>query len=238
MATCDDNKQDVLNEFARESFRKTADQDYIAARMSYKAGLVEPFLWSALHAIEKYLKAILLFNAIPAINYGHDIERLLCSVKGIESINLGFPQNVENFIQYLNQYGENRYFEGCSLLEEYALDNLDETVWHIRRCCSYNFYPHLPKIPLEQQVQNPKRCDMSGFLEEVIKKELPAYPHLTWNNWFYGKEGQGDDRETIRKTQRKWSESYSCLDFFGQEYFDILQRYVNFSKDTRNHFSS
>lgn len=48
------DKQEVLNDFASKSFRNTADQDYIAARMSYRAGLLEPFLWSSFHAIEKY----------------------------------------------------------------------------------------------------------------------------------------------------------------------------------------
>ncbi len=237
MTIYDDEKiQEVLNDFAIESFRKTADQDYIAARMSYKAGLVEPFLWSALHAIEKYLKAILLFNSVSAKKGGHDIEELLCRVKKIKNVDLGLPKNVENFIKYLNQYGENRYFEGCALLEQYALDNLDETIWYIRRCCHYDSYPHLPKIPPAQQVQNPKRCDMSGFLEEVIKKELPAYPYLIWNNWFYGKEGQGLDRETIRNTQTKCSESHSCLDFWGQQYFEILNKYVCFSANTKTYY--
>jgi len=234
------NKQEVLSEFARESFRKTADQDYIAARISYKAVLIEPFLWSAFHAIEKYLKAILLFNAIPAKIYGHDIEKLLNEVKKIRNIDLELPQNVENFIQYLNQYGENRYFEGCSLLEECALDNLDETVWYIRNCCHdyHVHYPHSPKTPLVQQIQNPKRWgNISGFLEEVIKKELPAYSCLIWNNWFFGKEGEGLDRNAIRKTQIKCSESYSCLEFWGQEYFNILQDYVYFSKGTEKYFS-
>ena len=33
-----------LNDFAKRSFRDVADQDYIAARMSYRANLREPFL--------------------------------------------------------------------------------------------------------------------------------------------------------------------------------------------------
>ena len=70
-------------------------------------------------------------NTIPAKRYGHNIEKLLIKVKEISNIDLELPDNVEKFIEYLNQYGENRYFEGRSLLEEYALDNLDETVWSL-----------------------------------------------------------------------------------------------------------
>ena len=54
--------RDLINDYAQRSLRYTADEDYIAARISYKAGLIEPFLWSGLHSIEKYLKALLLFK--------------------------------------------------------------------------------------------------------------------------------------------------------------------------------
>ncbi|SPA46665.1 hypothetical protein CBM2629_A60060 [Cupriavidus taiwanensis] len=39
--------QILLNDFAIRSFRETADKDYIAARMAYRARLIQPFLWSA-----------------------------------------------------------------------------------------------------------------------------------------------------------------------------------------------
>lgn len=56
----------VLNTFAKDVFRKQADCDYVAARSNYRLRLREQFLWSSLQAIEKYLKAILLFNGISA----------------------------------------------------------------------------------------------------------------------------------------------------------------------------
>ena len=43
-----------VNSFAIRSFRETADKDYITARMAYRARLMQPFLWSALHCLEKY----------------------------------------------------------------------------------------------------------------------------------------------------------------------------------------
>lgn len=42
----------LINDFAIRSFRDTADKDYIAARMAYRARLIQPFLWSALHCLE------------------------------------------------------------------------------------------------------------------------------------------------------------------------------------------
>lgn len=244
--TTHDN-QYILNEFAKESFRNTADQDYIAARMSYKAGLIEPFLWSGLHAIEKYLKAILLFNTISAKEdeakrrYGHDINKLLDRVKNIQDFDLRLPKRIESFIRYLNEYGENRYFEDATYLPEYALDSLDETVWYIRRQCYpiktfASNWPNAIKIPPEEQEQNPKRVNISGLLEKTIKEESAAYPYLTWNNWFYGKDEQECDRNSIRNTQRKILAINTTLSFFEKGAFDILNEYVVFSPSVKKYY--
>jgi len=201
------NEYEALNDFARESFRYTADQDYIAARMSYKAGLIEPFLWSSLHAIEKYLKAILLFNKISTKNYSHNIEKLLCKVKHIGNINLRLPKNVESFIRYLNEYGENRYFDDYALLEKYALYNLDETVWYIRRYCfDRTLYenPNFTEIEPEKQEEEPRKCRISsGFLERVINEKLESYSYLTDDNFFYGDVEEVIDKDAIKAKQRK-----------------------------------
>ncbi|MDD5277427.1 MAG: HEPN domain-containing protein [Methylovulum sp.] len=182
----------ALIDYATRSFRDTADQDYISARMSYRAGLIEPFLWSGLHAIEKYLKAILLFNEKKSKKCGHNIEKLLHRVKEIEGLDLRLPESVESFIRYLNRFGENRYFEGGVLLDSHALDNLDETVWYIRRYCFYikefesDYYRNARRIPPLEQEQHPKRQNLSGgVLEEIIKNESAAYDYLIWENFFY-----------------------------------------------------
>ena len=44
----------LLNDFATRSFREIADQDYIAARLSYRHGLYPQFHWQSLQAIEKH----------------------------------------------------------------------------------------------------------------------------------------------------------------------------------------
>jgi HEPN domain-containing protein len=236
------DEEDFLNEFASGSLRYTADQDYIAARMSYRTNLVEPFLWSSLHAIEKYLKAILLFNKMSAKGYGHNIDKLLDAVKEIDGLDLRLSVQVESFIQYLNEFGENRYFEGAADLREYALDNLDETVWYIRRYCyCMKYYKELNCIEIEPSCleQDPKSYRLPGsnaFLEKIIKEELDAYPFLTWNNWFYGK--QECNRASIRDSQRKFSVINPTLAFFGKEAYDVLKEYAQFSPGTTKYFKS
>jgi HEPN domain-containing protein len=65
MTPVDDELRRALFAFATRVFRDQADRDYIAARLSYRAQLRDQFLWSALQALEKYFKGILLFNERP-----------------------------------------------------------------------------------------------------------------------------------------------------------------------------
>ena len=46
------NLDPFINDFAIRSFRDTADEDYIAARMCWRAQLIPPFLWSTLQGIQ------------------------------------------------------------------------------------------------------------------------------------------------------------------------------------------
>ena len=86
--------QIILNTLATDVFRKQADYDYIAARANYRMCLRQQFLWSAHQAVEKYLKAILLFNGKSARFYtptgstkknefGHKLDALLLETRSI-----------------------------------------------------------------------------------------------------------------------------------------------------------
>jgi hypothetical protein len=230
--------QDLINDYAQRSLRFTADEDYIAARMSYKVGLIEPFLWSGLHSIEKYLKALLVFNKRPAKGFKHDIVKLLNAVKGIGGLDLRLPAKTESFINYINEFGENRYFEGAACLEECALDSLDEIVWYIRRYCydrsAYEGY-NLREIEPSDLEKNPKKYRLpEGLLEKIIKEKPIAYSFLVWDNFFYGDENI--ERDDIRKRQSKFSVINPSLAFFGKEAFDALEDFVDFSYGTKQYF--
>ena len=66
-----------LNHFAISCFRDMTDGDYIAARMACRAVLVPQFLRASQHAVEKYLKCILLLNRICARHVRHDLGKAL-----------------------------------------------------------------------------------------------------------------------------------------------------------------
>ncbi|WP_024342605.1 hypothetical protein [Bradyrhizobium japonicum] len=48
------------NNLARELFVRTADENYVTARWCANNRLNTDFLWLAVHALEKYLKAVLV----------------------------------------------------------------------------------------------------------------------------------------------------------------------------------
>ena len=71
----DTHKRALVIDFIDRSFRDVADTDYVCARVCHRLDLKQQFLWASLQAIEKYLKAILLYNHRSAKRLGHDIEQ-------------------------------------------------------------------------------------------------------------------------------------------------------------------
>src|SRR5215469_4201744 len=74
-------KEALLNGFALRSLRDVADGDYIAARLAYRADLQLQGFWASQQALEKYLKAILLFRRIPNVRRGHSLRNLLAALE-------------------------------------------------------------------------------------------------------------------------------------------------------------
>ncbi|WP_420822398.1 HEPN domain-containing protein [Sphingosinithalassobacter portus] len=62
-------------------FLHTADENYITARWCFENSLITDFFWNSVHALEKYMKAILLFNGQSVKNYGHNLRELYNSVE-------------------------------------------------------------------------------------------------------------------------------------------------------------
>ncbi len=90
-----DVKQSLINDFVNRSFRDQADKDYIVARICYRYSLPQQFLWSALQTIEKYLKAILLYNRKSTINLSHNISKAYEEVLKISDISFDFPEEIK-----------------------------------------------------------------------------------------------------------------------------------------------
>lgn len=173
-----------LNDFAKRSFRDVADQDYIAARMSYRANLREPFLWSSLQALEKYFKAILLFNRISSKGVGHKLDEALKRVEPITDLSFCIPEDVREFIGYINDYGTNRYLEYSSHLQDDALKLIDKSVWHVRCFC----YSMSETRTITDEKNRHQFAIRGGFLEEVIRNKHSSSGFLIWHNFYYGRK--------------------------------------------------
>jgi hypothetical protein len=138
-----------------ELFVRTADENYITARWCAINQLNTDFLWLSVHALEKYLKAVLLLNGGSSRRsadpkpYSHDIVRLYADVKTLAgallSNNLGKPTDLdiyhwtdrtpEQFTEHLLRNGnaDNRYLIYGYVTRSQDLHMLDAMVFAVRR---------------------------------------------------------------------------------------------------------
>jgi HEPN domain-containing protein len=191
----------LLNDFAIRSFRDTGDQDYVAARLAFRARLFPQFLWSALQALEKYLKCILVLNRIKA-NRGHDLASILTTFAQAQPFELRLTPSTQKFFEFLDAYGRHRYFESSWYVEGDEIIKLDRAVWEIRRYArvmSYELHnsrgnsKNLLTVEIQANVDaekyHPQKfCISGGFLETVLDKhDHPCRAGLVWQNVFFGR---------------------------------------------------
>jgi len=210
--------QVVLNSFATDIFRKQADFDYVSARMNFRMCLRQQFLWSGQQAIEKYLKAILLYNGKSARyfqlpnskrkEFGHNLLALNDEVKSIDYLVYELPGWSPQFLRYLSELGGfNRYLSRNSYNTRDALHKLDELAWNIRRYCQYITDRGTGcKAPVDgmkesiiRSINNPTYKEkpvsfnlFGGELEKIVKRPTndPARKALIWTNLYYGKRNR------------------------------------------------
>lgn len=189
-----------INSFATQSFRNQADRDYIAARLACRAELFPQFLWSSHQAIEKYLKAILLYNRIEAKNVKHDISAAM-SLTNKLPFTIELSERSQKFAEHIAVCGEYRYIDIPYHVEGYLLIDLDLAVWEIRRYCQVLnvFGKELPteEAALLARAQSDLLLSSTeptykfrvhgGFLEKVLdNRKHPSRAALLWQNAVYG----------------------------------------------------
>lgn len=223
--------------FISSSFRDVADEDYVAARLAYRHDLLEPFLWLSLQAVEKYLKAILLFHRKNTRDYSHDVVRAFRDVKTIPG--LVFPADIDVFVTYINEEGPNRYAEYPSTLRDDALIGLDRTVWHLRRFCypipraSRAFTDRVAALGTNPLDYRHKFSIDGGYLETVLAKRSIKRDQLVWKNFWFGSRRR---REIKRFPSRMaWRQP---VHFMRPEMFAIIEPLVRFDKAIRAHVAN
>jgi len=137
------------NDLARELFVRTADQNYVTARWCANNGLNTDFLWLAVHALEKYYKAVLLVNGHDTRGYSHKVVRLHHDVKAFAGpllpdrlarphqldLVLWRDRSAEEFMAHLldNGNADNRYAIYGYVTGTQDLHMLDAIVFAVRR---------------------------------------------------------------------------------------------------------
>lgn len=152
------------NNLVHEMFVRTADENYITARWCAINELNTDFLWLAVHALEKYLKAVLLVNGNSAKKYSHNIVKLFADVKVMAGTLFPdrlpqpadlqtahwFERSAEDFIAHLFENGnaDNRYLIYGFAKRSEDIHMLDAMVFAIRRLiCSLDAPYLLSKRP-------------------------------------------------------------------------------------------
>lgn len=226
----------LLNDFAIRSFRETADKDYITARMAYRARLIQPFRWSALHCLEKYVKGILLLNRVDAKNLGHSVIPGIERMKFLGKFELDLSADTAKFLKNLEDGAEDRYYLFSYDIEPFDIARFDRAVWEIRRYCqpldydtvdmngkTVNFLTdELDRVHRAKEKYEKGTCITGGILERVIEqKDHPAREALIWNNLFFGPSR----RKTV-KMRSDWEAGNSPF-FLHPEIIDEVIKYVN-----------
>jgi HEPN domain-containing protein len=229
-----------IDEFVNSSFRDAADEDYVAARAAYRMDLSHAFLWNSLQAVEKYIKAILLYNRRPTGDLVHNVKKGFCRLLEIREIPFQFASDTERFVDYINDEGPNRYRVRPTYLRDDALIGLDRTVWYLRRHCfafggtdrdPVRFAADISALSSDGLAQRVSFKLPGGRIEAILGRPSEARKNLVWKNlWFCARK-----RHEIKEFP--WRVAWSRpISFMQPDVYFALKNLVKFDKDVCNYF--
>ena len=184
------SKRDSLtaskNNIIMEMYVRTADENYIMARWAHDQQLNTDFFWMAAHALEKYMKAVLLMNGKSVKGYSHGLVEMWGEVKKLGGLlltgklkkpaDLGirywFDWSYTRFLEMLDNNGNphNRYATYGHAKHIFHLHMFDRMVWLIRRMT----------VPLGDPVVRRPRTDGKTPTYKQILRTQPdfVFPHF------------------------------------------------------------
>lgn len=193
-----ENLQNALRyDFAKRCFLDIADYDYISARTLFKNSCKDQSLIFMQQCIEKYLKAILLYNKRPSNNPVtkpiHDLKKLLKKCQDeVDGFNLSKVSI--KFILELNGIEHSRYLAYSYYGIDMWLFILDQCIWQLRIYAQPDMILYKQKINkilaegLEMYIGRP--IIPNGELERIFADRKSQNKilrgNLIWKNFFYG----------------------------------------------------
>jgi HEPN domain-containing protein len=233
----------LRNDFAKRNFLGIADYEYIGARTLFRNECYDQFLTMAHQCIEKYMKAILLYNE-KNTKFGHNLEKGLQKLEVISEIKL--DKATISFIEELNHVRFARYLTGSFYGNSDFLLRLDATVWDLRLFCHNLKKPHF-RLKNNSSKQNILNANIKGYsiifsgeLEKIIKNRNGKYKklreNLVWKNFRYGKRR----KNKINFIDRTWSKNPTFLlignEKIKKEQYEYLKKYVSFEREVEEYF--
>lgn len=166
--------------------------------MAYRARLHSQAQWSALQALEKYFKWLLVLNQISTKKLGHDLNRAVELIDKKLPFAFWFDKSSREFVAHLNEFGQYQYLEMSYVVIPLELPRLDQAVWQVRRHCQpiawmngNDTSAQLQSLQTQVEISNSKlaykfRID-GGELERVLDdKAALARRELVWQNMYFG----------------------------------------------------
>lgn len=232
------NRDLALNTFAIQSFRDTADREYVLGRLAYQARLIPQFFWCSIHSLEKYAKGILLLNRIPAKKLKHEVSAAFSLISTKGSFPIELSSETADFISWLESGVASRYFEVSYSNRHVDIIRLDRAVSEIRRYCQVlncvaevngrqqNILKAMLALIRDAETDDHKNtCIVNGWLEAVLKdRRHPARKALVWNNLYFG-----PSHRTKIKLARYVESAYAPI-ALHPEILDDALKYVRMSK--------
>ena len=169
--------------------------------MAFRFEFYVQYIWSSQQAIEKYLKAILLYNAQrPPLT--HSLEGLLKRVRAVKSIQFSITPKSEAFVEDISGLNpvKIRYLSNGFHVEMTDLALLDQAIWELRMYCELLNYStrDAGKVTSRlkanvQRIKNGKIGSkayplLGGELERIFASTTEVRDHLVWNNKYFGGE--------------------------------------------------
>ena len=231
-------------QIVRALFVNTADDNYITARWCFVERLNVDYLWLAVHALEKYMKAILLLNGESAKDGRHDIAQLYTRVKpiaqGLLPTKLEKPDGVaikywttetpETFVERLHRNGNehNRYQLFGFVQRPEDLLKLDAMVFALRRLC----------VPLDAYAMGKWRAKKTNRTNRDDLARQPEWWHLPLTGNLE-KTANGKRGERLRETMlngnvrfapegfphvNSWTGTFAARSVLAHEILDPLEK--------------
>lgn len=229
-----DDKQVLKNalryEFAKSCFLDIADHDYVASRTLFRNCCYHQSFILMQQAIEKYFKATLLYNEVPAEKEKHKIKELLkkCQRK---VTNFYLSEDVVRFIQELDGMEHSRYLTYSTAGFYDWLPILDKCVWQLWVFAQADTEENKETIARIMSVGFDKYVGTTvisnGNLERILAGSMQdsteLRDNLTWQNHYYFERGK---KMPLNKIVIGGLPLLSLFDSYGKLLYDAVKDLV------------